>query len=165
MRPELTALTLAALLQVVQFVLFALPANIELTPKYTVSPRDKPPGRAMSLTTARLQRALHNHFESLILFTIAVLVVTLGDQSSPLTQHRRLYLPRRPPALRARLCLWLDALALGDLGGGLFRHHHYAGGSSHLTSADSHTFAIRKSYQYHTRTLRSETKETTHGKF
>lgn len=86
MSPELTALTLAALLQVVQFALFALPANIELTPKYTASPRDKPPSRAMSLTTARLQRALHNHFESLILFTIAVLVVTLGNQSSPLTR-------------------------------------------------------------------------------
>ena len=43
MTPELTALTLAALLQAVQFTLFAIPANLELTPKYTSSPRDLPP--------------------------------------------------------------------------------------------------------------------------
>jgi uncharacterized MAPEG superfamily protein len=86
MTPELTALTLAALLQAVQFALFAVPANLELTPKYTSSPRDVPPKRALSKTTARLQRALNNHFEGLILFTIAVVVVTLGQQSTPFTQ-------------------------------------------------------------------------------
>jgi uncharacterized MAPEG superfamily protein len=84
--PELTALVLAALLQAVQFTLFALPANLELTPKYTTSPRDLPPSRALSKTTARLQRALTNHFESLILFSIAVLVVTLSNQSTRTTQ-------------------------------------------------------------------------------
>jgi uncharacterized MAPEG superfamily protein len=87
MTPELTSLALAALLQVVQFTLFAVPANKELTPGYTSSPRDKPPSRQMSITTARLQRALNNHFEGLILFTIAVLVVTLGNQSTPVTQY------------------------------------------------------------------------------
>ena len=86
MTPELTALALAALLQVGQFVLFATPANLELTPKYTTSPRDVPPSRALSRLTGRLQRALNNHFEALILFTIAVLVVTLGNQSTPITQ-------------------------------------------------------------------------------
>ena len=86
MSPELTALTLAALLQAVQFVLFATPANLELTPKYTTSPRDVPPHRPLSKITARLQRALNNHFEALILFTIAVLVVTLGNQSTATTQ-------------------------------------------------------------------------------
>ena len=86
MTPELTTLALAGLLQAAQFVLFATPANLELTPKYTTSPRDLPPTRAMSKTTARLQRALNNHFEALILFTIAVLVVTLGDQSSTVTR-------------------------------------------------------------------------------
>lgn len=86
MSPELTTLALAGLLQAAQFVLFATPANLELTPKYTTSPRDVPPTRAMSKITARLQRALNNHFEALILFTIAVLVVTLGDQSSTVTR-------------------------------------------------------------------------------
>lgn len=86
MTPELLSLTLAALLQVVQFTLFATPANLELTPKYTTSPRDVPPARALSKLTGRLQRALNNHFEALILFTIAVVVVTLSNQSTPTTQ-------------------------------------------------------------------------------
>ena len=87
MPPELTALALAALLQFGQFVLFATPANIELTPKYTSSPRDVPPPRPISKRTARLQRAMNNHFEALILFTIAVLVTTLSNQSTQLTQY------------------------------------------------------------------------------
>jgi uncharacterized MAPEG superfamily protein len=86
MTPELTALALAGLLQAVQFALFATPANIELTPAYTTSPRDTPPPRPMSKRTARLQRALNNHVEGLVLFTLAVVVVTLGQQSSPVTQ-------------------------------------------------------------------------------
>ena len=86
MTPELTALTLAALLQVAQFALFAVPANRELGVGYTSSARDRPPSRQMSPVTARLQRAMNNHFEGLILFTLAVLVVTLGGQSTALTQ-------------------------------------------------------------------------------
>lgn len=85
MTPELTALALSALLQVVQFTVFAVPANIELTPAYTKSPRDQPPPRPLSRLTGRLQRALNNHFEALILFSIAVVVVTLSNQSSGLT--------------------------------------------------------------------------------
>ena len=85
MTPELTALALAALLQAVQFVLYAIPANLELGPGYTMSARDRPPSREMSAQTARLGRALNNHFEGLILFTIAVLVVTLGQAASPFT--------------------------------------------------------------------------------
>ncbi|WP_375554725.1 MAPEG family protein [Roseovarius mucosus] len=85
MTPELTALTLAALLQAVQFVLYAIPANLELGPGYTMSARDREPSKQLSPKTARLGRALSNHFEGLILFTIAVVVVTLGATSSPLT--------------------------------------------------------------------------------
>ena len=85
MPPELTALTLAALLQAIQYLLFAIPANLELGPGYTMSPRDRDPSRPLSDKTARLQRALNNHFEGLILFTIACVVITLSDQSSPLT--------------------------------------------------------------------------------
>ena len=40
----------------------------------------------MSRTTARLQRAMNNHFEGLILFSIAVMVVTLSNQSTQTTQ-------------------------------------------------------------------------------
>ena len=86
MTPELTALALSGLLQMAQMVLFATPANLELGVAYTSSPRDTPPPRPMSRTTARLQRAMNNHFEGLILFTLAVVVVTLGDQSTPVTR-------------------------------------------------------------------------------
>ncbi|MBI1170528.1 MAPEG family protein [bacterium] len=85
MTPELTALTLAALVQVVQYMVFALPANLELGPAYTSSPRDRPPPQPLSRVTARLQRAMANHFEALTLFTIAVLVVNLSHQSGGLT--------------------------------------------------------------------------------
>lgn len=85
MTPELTVLALSGLLQAGLFVLFAAPANRELGVKYTTSPRDVPPKRQLSLGTARMQRALNNGFEALILFTLAVVVVTLGGQSSPVT--------------------------------------------------------------------------------
>ena len=87
MTQELTALALAGLLQAVQYALFAIPANIELGTGYTSSPRDRPPSRPLSLTTARLQRAMNNHFEGLILFTLAVVIVTLGQQSTATTQY------------------------------------------------------------------------------
>ena len=86
MTPELTALTLCGLLQMVQFILFAVPANLELGTRYTAGPRDKPPEHGLSPRTARLQRAMNNHFEGLILFTLAVVVVTLSGQSSAVTQ-------------------------------------------------------------------------------
>ena len=87
MTTELTALALAGLLQAAQYALFAIPANVELGTGYTSSARDRPPSRPLSLTTARLQRAMNNHFEGLILFTLAVVVVTLGQQSTPVTQY------------------------------------------------------------------------------
>ena len=85
---ELTALTLAALLQITQYVLMAVPANLELGPGKTLSSRDRPGGdlqNQVSVPTGRLIRALNNHFEGLILFSIACLVITLSDQSTPFT--------------------------------------------------------------------------------
>lgn len=115
MTQELTALTLAVLLQMLQFILFAVPANIELGLGYTSSPRDRPPSRQMSTLTGRLQRAMTNHFEGLILFTAAVVVVTLGNQSTPTTQYaawtylgaRILYIPAYAMGLRPwRSAIW-----------------------------------------------------------
>jgi len=115
MTPELTALTLAGLLQAVQYILFAIPANIELGTGYTSSARDRPPSRQMSVTTGRLQRAMNNHFEGLILFTLAVAVVTLGQQSTPFTAvcgwtylaARALYVPAYALGLRPwRSLVW-----------------------------------------------------------
>jgi len=91
MTPELTVLALAGLLQIVQFLLMAVPANMELGAGKTASPRDpeRMGGKTMleqlSPKTGRLARALNNHFEGLILFTLAVVVVTLSDQSTALT--------------------------------------------------------------------------------
>jgi uncharacterized MAPEG superfamily protein len=115
MTSELTALALAGLLQAVQYVVFAFPANVELGTGYTSSARDRPPSRELSVRTARLQRALNNHFEGLILFTLAVVVVTLGNQSSPLTAAcgwvyliaRVLYVPAYAFGLRPwRSAIW-----------------------------------------------------------
>lgn len=90
MTPEITILTLAALLQVVQFFLMAIPANLELGPRKTLSPRDparlgKPLMDQAGPVTGRLMRALDNHFEGLILFAIACVSVTLSGQSSAFT--------------------------------------------------------------------------------
>ena len=87
MTHELPTLALAGLLQAIQLCLFATPANIEIGTGYTSSARDKPPSRPLSIGTGRLQRAMNNHFEGLILFTLAVVVVTLGNQSSTVTQY------------------------------------------------------------------------------
>lgn len=85
MTPELTALTLAALLQAVQFILYAIPANLELGTRYTGGSRDYAPDKPMSKRTARLGRALENHFQGLILFGIAATVISVSGQSSALT--------------------------------------------------------------------------------
>lgn len=90
MTPELTALALAGLLQALQFTLVSIAANMELGTAKTLSPRDphvfgKPLVEQLSPVSGRLVRALNNHFEGLILFTLAVVVVTLSGQSSTLT--------------------------------------------------------------------------------
>jgi len=79
---ELKVLAYAALLQVAQIIVMAVPVNLQLGPRYTAGPRDeerRPQGIA-----GRLKRAVDNHFEGLILFAIAVLVVVLGEARPPL---------------------------------------------------------------------------------
>ena len=83
MPAELKVLAYAALLQFIQFVLMAVPVNRQLGTAYTGGNRDEqkqPKGMA-----GRLTRAMENHFEALILFTIAVMVVVLGEASTPVT--------------------------------------------------------------------------------
>ncbi|MBN8632515.1 MAG: MAPEG family protein [Rhodobacterales bacterium] len=106
MTAELTALALAGLLQVAQYGLFAIPANMELGTAYTSGPRDTPLPRPLSIFTGRMQRALNNHFEALILFTLAVTVVTLGDQSTQVTRYAAW-------AYLAARILYIPAYALG----------------------------------------------------
>lgn len=91
MTPELTTLALAGLLQAIQFALMAVPANLELGTGKTASPRDpermggKTLLEQLSTKTGRLARAMNNHFEALILFTIAVVVVELSGQNTRFT--------------------------------------------------------------------------------
>ncbi len=87
MTPELTVLTLAALLQGMQLLLYAVPANLELGPGKTMSPRDpqrlsEPLAEQLSVRTGRLARAYQNHNEALLLFGVASLVVAVSEQSS-----------------------------------------------------------------------------------
>lgn len=99
MTPELTILALAGLLQVVQFCIYSVLAQMQVGSKYAASPRDTP--RQLTGFAGRAQRALNNHFEGLILFTAAVVVVTLSGQSTATTATcafvylgaRLLYLP------------------------------------------------------------------------
>ena len=67
------------------------------------------------MVTGRLQRAMNNHFEGLILFTLAVVVVTMGNQSTMVTQNaawvylvaRVLYIPAYAYGLRPwRSAVW-----------------------------------------------------------
>ncbi len=91
MTTELTILTLALLLQTVQFALMAVPANLELGVGKTASPRDpeRMGGKSileqLSTKTGRLARAMNNHFEALILFAPAVLIIEISGQNSGFT--------------------------------------------------------------------------------
>ncbi|WP_456386636.1 MAPEG family protein [Profundibacter sp.] len=99
MTPELTILTYAALLQFAQLALAILFGDAQTGIKYGASARDTP--KPLTGLAGRVDRALNNHYAALALFTIAVLIVTLGDQSTPLTINcawayliaRALYVP------------------------------------------------------------------------
>ncbi|WP_425099842.1 MAPEG family protein [Tropicibacter sp. S64] len=80
MTPELTALTLAALLQVVHFLIYSVTAQMQVGTGYALSPRDTP--RTLTGVAGRAQRAMNNHFEGLILFAIAALVITYADKAT-----------------------------------------------------------------------------------
>ena len=83
MTAELTVLALAALLQSVQILLAGAAMSRDVGPAWNTSPRDTEPD--FSRRTLRLRRAVDNHFEALIFFTIAVVVVTLSGAAGALT--------------------------------------------------------------------------------
>jgi uncharacterized MAPEG superfamily protein len=80
MTTELTVLALAAILQALQFSAYSAATIAQVGVKKASGPRDAP----VTITgkPGRLQRAMNNHFEALILFTIAVVVITLGDKGT-----------------------------------------------------------------------------------
>lgn len=83
MTHELQVLVLAALLQVVQFAIYSVTANLQVGTKTALGPRDTP----VQLTgiAGRAHRAMNNHFEGLILFGIAAIAITLSEKSSTFT--------------------------------------------------------------------------------
>lgn len=99
MSAETTALALAALLQAAQIGLAGGAMNRDVGVEWNAGPRDQAP--ELSAMTGRLRRAVDNHFEGLILFTIAVLLVELGDKGNAVTAvcawayllARTLYIP------------------------------------------------------------------------
>ena len=82
MTTELTVLTYAGLLQILQFAVFSVLANLQIGPHRAMGNRDAP--LTLSGKAGRMQRALNNHFEGLILFTLAVVVLSLGDKTTGL---------------------------------------------------------------------------------
>lgn len=99
MAAETTALALAALLQATQIGVAGAAMNRDVGARWNASPRDNQP--EFSALTGRLRRAVANHFEGLILFTIAVFLVMLTDAGNALTTFcawlyllaRMLYVP------------------------------------------------------------------------
>lgn len=81
---EIKILGYAAMLQFVQYILMAIPVNIQMGIAYTGGNRDEQ--RRPTGIPGRIKRALDNHFEGLIMFSIAVIVVVLGDASSSMTE-------------------------------------------------------------------------------
>lgn len=80
---EVAMLGWAGLILVVQFALMAVAVNLQLGPGYTTGPRDErrePTGMA-----GRLYRAFNNMIEAVVFFTVAVVVITLGEAATPST--------------------------------------------------------------------------------
>lgn len=83
MSAETTALGLAALLQAAQIGLAGWSMNRDVGARWNAGPRDNQP--QFSALTGRLRRAVSNHFEGLLFFTIAVVLVSVEDRSNAMT--------------------------------------------------------------------------------
>ncbi len=88
----------------------------------------------------RLQRAYNNHFESLVIITIAVVLINLSNQSTPLTQN----------------CAWAYVVA---------RALYILVEGENLTIrnlCDCHTLSIPVPYTFHTAISAQSRKVNTH---
>lgn len=83
MTPELLVLTLAALLQVTQLLAYSVAANLQVDIGLALGPRDTPV--TLFGVAGRLERALNNHFQGLVLFAIACIVISITRTSTPFT--------------------------------------------------------------------------------
>jgi uncharacterized MAPEG superfamily protein len=85
MTAELSALAAAGLLHAGHLCLIAVRANLEIGSAYFLTPRDGPLPRPLSQGTARLKRAFENHNEALLLFVVAVVLLTFLKVTTPFT--------------------------------------------------------------------------------
>jgi len=83
MTQELTILTYAALLLIIQIGLSAVGGIIQNGLSYSISSRDS--AKPLAGIFGRTDRALNNYYSALVLFTIAVVVLTLAGKSNDLT--------------------------------------------------------------------------------
>ncbi len=83
MSVELQVTGLAALLWVIQLTVAGVAANRQIGTDYLMGPRDE--AKPLAGRPARLKRALDNHSEGLLLFTIAAVLVSLGDKTNAAT--------------------------------------------------------------------------------
>ena len=105
MTPELTALTLAALLQVGQLVLYSVAGRAQLGTKTALKPRDD--GPQLTGKPGRIHRALNNHFEGLILFAIAALVTAHSGSTAMTATCAWVYLGARVLYVPAYVFGWV----------------------------------------------------------
>lgn len=105
MSSELIVLGLTVLLQTGQLGLYSILANKQVGVRYSTGPRDEP--RVLKGAAGRLQRCINNQFESLILFTAAVVIVSLSDRATSYTATWAwIYLGARVLYLPAYLFAW-----------------------------------------------------------
>ncbi|WP_170789720.1 MAPEG family protein [Ruegeria lacuscaerulensis] len=83
MTPEITVLTLAALLWAVQFIAYLAVSHGKMDVNKAIGPRDTEIDRPGA--SGRMHRALSNLTEGLTLFAIAALVITVTGQSTSFT--------------------------------------------------------------------------------
>jgi len=118
---------LAVLLAYAQLTIYAVFANRDYGPGYTMSTRDVGSDRPASVITGRLRRAYENHLETLPWFAIAVLVAHAAGATSWITAAssliylgaRIVYVPCYAFGWRLRSLVWSVAalsilVILGD---------------------------------------------------
>jgi len=121
MTPELIVLALAALLQVAQIAMYSVAGQSQAGTKAALRPRDD----KIELTgkPGRIQRAMNNHFEGLLLFAIAALLTAQAGSTGFTAICAWVYLLARVLYIPAyvfgwvpwRSYIWLTGLAATTL--------------------------------------------------
>jgi uncharacterized MAPEG superfamily protein len=105
MTPELTVLALAALLQVVQIAMYSVAGQAQAGTKAALKPRDQK--IELTGTAGRIHRAMNNHFEGLILFSIAALLTAHAGSTPTTTTCAWVYLVARILYIPAYVFGWV----------------------------------------------------------